>query len=214
MNLDSIQSHLTIAEDVDCKGGAVGLTLQFRTNELEVKLEISYRLRGDYELKYYRNHQMMKQILNGKLIVDDIPNEELVSRMTLDADNSISNLSIISLDFLDFDKKLISSSNEEKINRLIIDKQMKIPEFTAQNQEKPTEVLVTNSEVDDEDEEEEEQHKKTGKKEDKSKLAKQYLAMETPEEEEKKPEVKEETTHLENVGQNGNQYYWKGFRNV
>src|ERR1700759_1571295 len=81
LNLDSIQSHLKISEEVDCKTGAVSICLDLTSHDSEIKLEVSYQLGSDYELKYYRNHEMMKHILNGTLVVDLISNEELVSLM-------------------------------------------------------------------------------------------------------------------------------------
>ena len=158
MNLESIQSHLKIVEKIDCKVGVIGLTLTLKTNELEVELEISYRLKGDYELKYYRNQQMMKHILNTKLIVDQIPKEELVSLMKRDDNNKISNLSIISLAFCDVDKKLIRNFTKDQRNRLVIDRGIikRVTESMAQNPEKTSsaEVILNANEDEDEDQQE------------------------------------------------------------
>ena len=132
LNLDSIQSHLKISEEIDCKTGAVSICLGLTSHEIEIKLEVSYQLGSDYELKYYRNQQMMKHILNGTLIVDLIPNEELVSLMKIDDYNRITNKSIIALDFYHIDKRLVSIQTENRKNRLVID-DLTVTEVSPQN---------------------------------------------------------------------------------
>lgn len=115
MSLDSIESKLQIHEDLDCIEGSVKYSVTLKTTDFEIRLENYVKIKGENELKYYRNNELVKHIQNGNVVWDNTPNEELISSTKVDITNKISNISIIALDFLDFNERLIRKMNEKQM---------------------------------------------------------------------------------------------------
>lgn len=133
MDLETIESELRIAEEIDCKSGVIGYRLTLKTHDLSVTLDSSYGLKGDRQLKYYRNEQLVKHILNGETIIDSVADGELCTDVNLE-DSAIRTKTIVKLDFSETDAMITEKTSNEKKNDFVIQKDNQNQSSELQNQ--------------------------------------------------------------------------------
>ncbi|XP_054157519.1 probable serine/threonine-protein kinase DDB_G0283337 [Oppia nitens] len=152
INLDSIESELKINESLDCKSGIVSYNICLKSTGndntvLDIKLVGNYQLNHNQnEVKYLRNDRLLKHIINGKVVINETNEEELISVIKVDDYYNIKSLFIIAVDFTDINERLAIKNRQLNTKQLNYKNDDIITKIKTTSDDKVTE-MQTNKDI-------------------------------------------------------------------
>jgi hypothetical protein len=66
--------------DLDCIEEVVNHNIILEINDSVVRTENHFQTKGNSQMKYYRNNELLKHTVNGKVVIDWTQKQELVVR--------------------------------------------------------------------------------------------------------------------------------------
>jgi hypothetical protein len=98
LNISLESVNMKIHSDLDCIEEVVNYKIILETNDSVIRIENHFQTKGNSQMKYYRNNQLLKHTVNGKEIIDWTQKQELVSVINIDENKNINNVLILALD--------------------------------------------------------------------------------------------------------------------
>jgi hypothetical protein len=98
LNISLESVNMKIHSDLDCIEEVVNYKIILETNDSVIRIENHFQTKGNSQMKYYRNNQLLKHTVNGKVVIDWTQKQELVSVINIDENKNINNVLILALD--------------------------------------------------------------------------------------------------------------------
>jgi hypothetical protein len=95
IRLESVD--MKMHSDLDCIEEVVNYNIILETNDSVVRIENHFQTKGNFQMKYYRNNELLKHTVNGKVVIDWTQKQELVSVINIDENKNINNVLILAL---------------------------------------------------------------------------------------------------------------------
>jgi len=104
LNISLESVNMKIHEDLDCIEEVVNYEIILETNDSVIRIENYFQTWGNSEMKCYRNNELLKHTVNGKVVIDCTQKQELVSVINIDENKNINNVLILELDYFKCNK--------------------------------------------------------------------------------------------------------------
>jgi hypothetical protein len=109
LNISLESVNMKIHEDLDCIEEVVNYEIILETNDSVIRIENYFQTKGNSEMKYYRNNELLKHTVNGKVVIDWTQKQGLVSVINIDENKNINNVLILALDYFKCNENLKSN---------------------------------------------------------------------------------------------------------